>query len=144
MQSGVRPNVIPAQAEATLDVRLVAGYDADRFIQELRAVIDDPRVEIETLFVSSTPASPTDTELYAGIQRAVRETCEAVVVPSVSTGFTDSRAFRRRGIPAYGFIPILLAPDEGGRTHGNDERVSVEALGLGLRVLFQTVREVCG
>jgi acetylornithine deacetylase/succinyl-diaminopimelate desuccinylase-like protein len=144
IQSGVRPNVIPAQAEATLDVRLVAGYDPDRFIQELRAVIDDPRVEIETLFVSSTPASPTDTELYAGIQRAVRETCEAVVVPSVSTGFTDSRAFRRRGIPAYGFIPILLAPDEGGRTHGNDERVSVEALGLGLRVLFQTVREVCG
>jgi acetylornithine deacetylase/succinyl-diaminopimelate desuccinylase-like protein len=144
LQAGVRPNVIPAQAEATLDVRLVAGYDPDRFIAELRGVIDDPRVEIETLFVSSTPASTTNTELYAAIQRAVRATCEAVVVPSVSTGFTDSRVFRRRGIPAYGFIPILLAPDEGGRTHGNDERIAIDSIRLGIQVLYETVRGVCG
>jgi acetylornithine deacetylase/succinyl-diaminopimelate desuccinylase-like protein len=144
IQAGVRPNVIPAQAEATLDVRLVAGYDPDRFIAELRGVIDDARVEIETLFVSSTPASSTQTELYTAIQGAVRSSCEAVVVPSVSTGFTDSRAFRRRGIPAYGFIPILLAPDEGGRTHGNDERIAIESIRLGLQVLHETVRGVCG
>jgi acetylornithine deacetylase/succinyl-diaminopimelate desuccinylase-like protein len=143
--AGVRPNVIPAEAEATVDCRLVSGYDPQRFIEELRAVIDDPRVTIETIFEASTPASPTGTDLYTAIERAVAGCSEdAVVLPSVSTGFTDSRVFRRRGIPAYGFIPILLEPDDAGRAHGNDERVSIESLRLGLRVLHATVREVCG
>jgi acetylornithine deacetylase/succinyl-diaminopimelate desuccinylase-like protein len=145
ISAGVRPNVIPAEAEATIDCRLVSGYDPQRFIEELRAVIDDPRVIIETIFEASTPASPTGTELYAAIERAVAGCSEdAIVVPSVSTGFTDSRVFRRRGIPAYGFIPILLEPEDAGRAHGNDERVSIDALRLGLRVLHATVREVCG
>ncbi len=145
INAGVRPNVIPAQAEATLDVRLVAGYDPERFLAELRGVIDDPRVEVQTIFSSSTPASSTNTELYRAIERAVAATCKgAVIAPSISTGFTDSRVFRRRGIPTYGFIPILLEPDDSGRTHGNDERISIENVNLGLQLLFQTVREVCG
>ena len=55
LTAGVKHNVIPAQAEATLDCRLVPGYDAERFIAELTAVIDDPRIEIERVFVASTP-----------------------------------------------------------------------------------------
>ena len=142
--NGVEQN-LQAEAEATIDCRLVSGYDPKRFVEELRAVIDDPRVIIDTIFEASTPASSIDTELYKAIERAVSGTSEdAVVVPSVSTGFTDSRVFRRRGIPAYGFIPILLEPEDAGRAHGNDERVSISALRLGLRVLHTTVREVCG
>ena len=145
LRSGVRPNVIPAQAEATLDVRLLAGTNPERFIDELRATMADPMVRIERIFMSSTPASPTDTPLFSAIERAV-EACVpgALVVPSVATGFTDSRVFRRRGIPAYGFIPLLVEPEDGGRSHGNDERVSVDGLGLGLRILHATVRGVCG
>jgi acetylornithine deacetylase/succinyl-diaminopimelate desuccinylase-like protein len=144
MHAGMKHNVIPAQAEATIDVRLVAGYDPARFMEELRAVIDDPRVEIETVFESSTPASSTETELFRAIQKAVRELVEdAVVVPSVSTGFTDLRVFRRRGIPSYGFVPVLLEPEDAGRTHGNDERLAVDSIRLALQILFHTVREVC-
>lgn len=95
--------------------------------------------------MSSTPVSPIDTPLFAAIERAV-EACApgALTVPSVATGFTDSRVFRRRGIPAYGFIPLLLEPDDGGRIHGNDERVSLTSFALGLRILHATVRGVCG
>jgi acetylornithine deacetylase/succinyl-diaminopimelate desuccinylase-like protein len=144
LHSGMKHNVIPAHAEATLDVRLVAGYDPARFIDELRVVIGDPRVEIETVFQSSTPPSPTNTELFEAIKRTVREHVEdAVVVPSVSTGFTDLRVFRRRGIPAYGFVPVLLEPEDAGRTHGNDERIAIESIRLAMQILFQTVREVC-
>ena len=145
VSSGVKHNVIPAEATATLDVRLVPGYDAKAFIGELEAVIDDPAIQLDVVFESSTEASPIDTELYVAIEAAVHEAIEdAAVVPSVSTGFTDSRVFRRRGIPAYGFSPMLLRPDDAGRAHGNDERVSVENLGLGLQILFSTVRRICG
>jgi acetylornithine deacetylase/succinyl-diaminopimelate desuccinylase-like protein len=144
VHAGMKHNVIPAYAEATLDVRLVAGYDAEQFLRELRTVIDDPRVTIETVFQSSTPASPTNTELFGAIRQAVRDHVEeAVVVPSVSTGFTDLRVFRRKGIPAYGFVPVLLEPDDAGRTHGNDERISIDSIRLAMQILFATVREVC-
>jgi len=144
LTSGVRPNVIPAEAAATIDVRLVSGYNPERFLAELRGVIDDPRVRVETIFSSSTPASPMDSPLYCAIGEAVEAICPgAAVVPSVSTGFTDSRVFRRRGIPAYGFMPLLLEPPDMGTVHGNDERLSITALGLGLRILFEVVRRVC-
>ncbi|MFA7296234.1 MAG: M20/M25/M40 family metallo-hydrolase [Dehalococcoidia bacterium] len=144
LTSGVRPNVIPAEAAATIDVRLVSGYNPERFLAELRGVIDDPRVRVETIFSSSTPASPMDSPLYHAISEAVEAICPgAAVVPSVSTGFTDSRVFRRRGIPAYGFMPLLLEPPDMGTVHGNDERLSVAALSLGLRILFQVVRRIC-
>lgn len=144
LNAGVKHNVIPAHAEATIDVRLVSGYDPALFMRELRAVIDDPRVVIDIVFESATPASRTDTELYAAIQKAVRDHVEeAVVVPSVATGFTDLRVFRRRGIPAYGFVPVLLEPDDAGRTHGNDERIAIDSIRLAMQILFATVREVC-
>lgn len=144
LTSGVRANVIPAEADATIDVRLVSGYNPERFIAELCGVIDDPRVRVETIFSSSTPASSTDTPLYRAIGKSVEAICPgAAVVPSVSTGFTDSRVFRRRGIPAYGFMPLLLEPPDMGTVHGNDERISIAALSLGLRVLYDVVRRVC-
>ncbi|MEZ4552371.1 MAG: M20/M25/M40 family metallo-hydrolase [Dehalococcoidia bacterium] len=145
LRAGVKHNVIPASAEATLDIRLMSGYDPDAFIDELRAQIDDPLVGIEVVFSSSTPSSSTKTELYDAIRTAVRHHVEdAAVVPSVSTGFTDLRVFRRRGIPAYGFVPLLLEPEDASRIHGHDERVSIESLRLAIQVLFSTVREVCG
>ena len=145
LNAGVKHNVIPAEAHATLDCRLIPGYDADRFIEELQAVIDDDGIEINQVFRSSTPASSQDTELYAVMSRAARDAVEdAVVVPSVSTGFTDSRVFRRLGMQAYGFVPILVHPDDQGRVHGNDERLSIENLRLGMQILFQTVRGICG
>ena len=144
LHAGVKHNVIPAHAEATIDVRLVTGYDPARFLNELRTVIDDPQIEVETVFSSSTPSSPTGTELFRAIQKAVRDHVEdAVVVPSVSTGFTDLRVFRRKGIPAYGFVPVLLEPEDAGRTHGNDERIAIESIRLAMQILFATVREVC-
>lgn len=145
LTAGVKHNVIPATAEATLDVRLIPGYDPDRFVQELREVIDDERIEIERIFESSTPPSRLDTELYEVMKREARNAVEdAVVVPGVTTGFTDSRVFRRRGVTAYGFVPALSGPTEYGRVHGNDERLSIENLRLGMQILHNTVRGICG
>lgn len=145
LTAGVKHNVIPAQAEATLDVRLVPGYDPEEFIREITEVIGDEKVDIERVFGSSSPASPLDTELYAVMTREAKRAIEdAVVVPSVGTGFTDSRVFRRRGVTSYGFVPTLTASADQGRVHGNDERVSIENLRLGMQILHHTVRGICG
>jgi acetylornithine deacetylase/succinyl-diaminopimelate desuccinylase-like protein len=145
LNAGVKHNVIPATAEATLDCRLVPGYDPEQFLAEMSEVIDDEAIEIERVFVSSSPSTALDTELYEVMTREARRAVEdVVVVPSVGTGFTDSRVFRRRGIAAYGFIPALYEPDDQGRVHGNDERLSIENLRLGLQILHHTVRGICG
>jgi acetylornithine deacetylase/succinyl-diaminopimelate desuccinylase-like protein len=143
-RAGVKHNVIPAAAEATIDCRLVPGADARAFIDELRGVIEDPEIRIETVLESSTPPSPIETELMDVIEGVVREHVEeAVVLPGISAGFTDSRVFRRRGVTAYGFIPILLEPREAATIHGHNERLSIDNLRLGCQVLFEVVRRIC-
>ena len=145
LQSGVKHNVIPAEATATLDCRLVPDADPDAFLEELRGVIDDPEVELEVVLRTFGPPSPIDSELYAVMTRAVRDAVEdAVVVPWVSAGFTDSRVFRRLGYPAYGFVPMFVPPEEQALSHGNDERVPIEGLRLGMQILHDTVRGICG
>jgi len=144
MRAGVKHNVIPATAEATLDCRLLPGADSQAFLDELRAVIDDDRVKIDTVLDSNTPASPINTELMSAIEQTVRDHVEdAVVLPSVSAGFTDSRVYRRLGITSYGFIPVLLEPAEAVTIHGHNERISIENLRLGCQMLFDLVRRIC-
>lgn len=144
VRSGIKHNVIPASAEATLDCRLVPGYEHDRFIAEVREVIDDPKVTVETVFGSASPSTDPGTELHD----AILEVCgrvmpDAAVLPRVSAGFTDSRTFRRRGVPSYGFVPMLLGPNEMGGQHGNNERISLKNLRLGVEVLYRVVERVC-
>jgi acetylornithine deacetylase/succinyl-diaminopimelate desuccinylase-like protein len=142
--AGMKSNVIPAIAEATLDCRLLPGHEPDEFIEQVRQVIDDPAVEIEQTMESHTPISPVDTELFDVVDSVTREFVpDAVVVPSIATGFTDSRAFRRRGLTAYGVALSLLEADDIATVHGNNERISVEKLALGLRMLFEMVRRMC-
>jgi acetylornithine deacetylase/succinyl-diaminopimelate desuccinylase-like protein len=142
--AGVKANVIPAAAEAVLDCRLLPGRDPAEFIAQLRAVIDDPRIQIEQVLESHTPISPLDTELFHTIGAVVQEHVPgAALLPSLSPGFTDSRAFRRRGVVAYGFIPCLLELAELATTHGHNERISVDNLRLGTQILFDVVRRMC-
>lgn len=144
LQTGIKHNVIPATASATLDCRLVPGYEHERFIQELRDVIDDPRVEVEVAFASQSPSSSSDTELHAAIKAVCNEVMpDAAVLPRVTAGFTDSRAFRRHGVPAYGFVPMLLGPEEQGGMHGNNERISLANLRRGVEVMYRVVERVC-
>jgi acetylornithine deacetylase/succinyl-diaminopimelate desuccinylase-like protein len=144
LHAGMKHNVIPATANATLDCRLVPGYEHERFIAEVRRVIDDDKVHIESTFASDSPTTSTDTELHAAISSICSDVMpEAALLPRVTAGFTDSRTFRRRGVPAYGFVPMLLAPDEQAGMHGNNERISIANIRLGCEVLFRVVERVC-
>ena len=144
VRGGIKHNVIPGVAEATLDCRLLPGQDPDAFVEELRAVIDDDRVDLELVLSSNTPSSAVQTRLFEVAEEVTREHVEdALVAPIISPGFTDSRVFRKRGVTAYGFIPILLEPLEAATIHGHNERISIDNLRLGTQILFEVTRRLC-
>jgi len=141
--SGIKANVIPAQAEATLDCRLLPGQSAEEFIRRLREVVDDPKVSVEPILISETPSSRLESEAYDVAKQVVRDYDErALVLPVVSSWFTDSRGFRQLGTPSYGFIPVLLEHEDYATIHGHDERLSLENIRLGTQVLFELVRRL--
>jgi len=141
--TGIKVNVIPAEATATLDCRLLPDVDPDSFLQELREVIGDDRVRVDVFNRSAGAESPMDHRFVTVVSEVVRELAEgAHVAPEMTSGFTDSRIYRLRGIPAYGFVPCLVPPRELAGIHGHNERISVENIRLGLQVLYEVVRRL--
>ncbi len=142
--AGYKDNVIPGYAEAVLDIRMLPGTRAEAFLDQLRSRIDDPGIAIETKFVHESNGSPLGSELYAVFRDVVREYVEdAQFTTMVDAFFTDSRTFRRRGVMAYGFNPILVTAEEVATLHGHDERISLDNVRLGTQVMFEVVRRMC-
>ncbi len=145
INAGIKANVIPAKSEATIDCRLLPGQDREDWRQQVIAVIDDDRISVE--FSDWGQEQPVavdwDTELYRTIETVVTEAVEdATVVPGVCVGGTDNRFLRQRGIPAYGFIPVLLSPEEAAGFHGNDEHLTIENLNMGVELTHEIVRRM--
>jgi acetylornithine deacetylase/succinyl-diaminopimelate desuccinylase-like protein len=144
LDAGYKPNVIPERAEAVLDCRLLPDTKPAAFLEQLRKTIDDPEVHVEILQEpEAAPASPIDTPLFRAMSAAAaRVYPDAVVTEAMMLGGTDSRFFRRRGVPAYGFFPVLLPKAYTASVHGVDERIPVDALGSAVRVIYETLREL--
>ena len=145
IQGGFRYNVIPSEAEATLDVRALPDEDMDAFLDELRRIIDDPLVEVTppVSWRPSAPPSPLSSDLFLALEAAqARMFPGAITLPTMSTGATDSAQLRAAGIPTYGIG--AMARDEDSRAHGNDERVSVEGMGTFVEYIWWAVMEVAG
>ena len=142
--SGIKHNVIPARAEATLDIRLLPGVDPDAFQAELEAVIDDSKVRIERVHVRSSDANAFDTPLFRMMEDVIHSLIEdAVVVPGMGVGFTDSAELRNRGQISYGFSGGLNAPDVAKGVHGHNERVSLESFKLNCQAVYELTRHMC-
>ncbi len=145
INSGIKANVIPAKSEATIDCRLIPGQDREDWRQQVISVIDDDRITVEfSDWGQDEPvAVDWDTELYRTIESVVADAVEdATVVPTTCVGGTDNRFLRQQGIPAYGFIPVLLSPEEAAGFHGNDEFLTVENLNMGVELTYEIVRRM--
>ena len=145
IKGGFRQNVIPGDAEATLDVRALPDEDIDALLRKLRDLVADPAVEIVPPARRGRPAtapSRLDTEMFAALERAQQKTFPGVVtVPVMLTGATDSAQLRQKGAQAYGLGSVATDQDRA-RVHGNDERLSVEGLGKFVEFLYRAVTDV--
>jgi acetylornithine deacetylase/succinyl-diaminopimelate desuccinylase-like protein len=139
-----KTNVIPPEAIAELDVRLLPGERPADFAGELRRVIADSAVAISPLRPDrQATTSPLDGALIDAIRDAV-ETMEpgALITTPMLAGYTDSYYYRALGIGAYGLSPFRLSEEDSRTVHGNDERVTVENLRFGVEFFYRIVEKV--
>ena len=137
LEGSSKINVVPAQAHAELDCRLLPDQDPEAFLVDLNNIINDKQITIERIMGFTPAISRTDTLLYKAIVKVSEQAFGAPVIPTVAGGFTDSHFFRDLGITSYGYSPFVYAPGEFSGVHGNDERLGVENLKKGVRTLYQ-------
>ncbi|MEU1072090.1 MULTISPECIES: M20/M25/M40 family metallo-hydrolase [unclassified Streptomyces] len=141
LEAGYKINVIPGHATAYVDGRFLPGTE-----DEFRDTLDrltGPDVDWEFHHKEVALQAPVDTPTYAKLRAAVEEFApEGHVVPYCMSGGTDAKQFSRLGITGYGFSPLRLPPgfDYQALFHGVDERVPVDALHFGVRVLDHYLR----
>ncbi|HLH09802.1 MAG TPA: M20/M25/M40 family metallo-hydrolase [Terriglobales bacterium] len=140
-------NVIPAQAWANLDVRLLPGEDPTKFLETIRKVVADPNVTVTPMKDNfEVPnASPIHTDLYRSIEEVANHYFPgAPVVPRLSGGYTENQRFRQLGVVSYGFSPFAATEEEGSTEHANNERIRVAEVERGPKVLYDVVVNLAG
>jgi acetylornithine deacetylase/succinyl-diaminopimelate desuccinylase-like protein len=144
VSGGAQSNVIPAEATATLNVRTLPGQSIDAVVRRLREAVADPLVTFEiTERGEDSPASDFRSPMFRAIADAVRELDPTMaVVPYLSTGATDSARIRQWGMQAFGVLPFPMDQGDEDRMHGHDERVPVESLLFGTRLIHGAVLRV--
>jgi len=145
MGASEQTNVIPPEAWANLDVRILPGGDPKALLEQIRRVVEDPNVTVEPLNTEFREAnySPTNTALYQAIRKVSAKYFPGTpVVPHITSGYTENQRYRPLGINAYGFNPYTATEEEGNTEHGNDERIRVEEVRRGPRILFDVVTAV--
>jgi acetylornithine deacetylase/succinyl-diaminopimelate desuccinylase-like protein len=146
MRAGVgdppKANVIPSTSEATLDCRLLPGVNAEEFISEIKARINDRRVTVERLSnVPDAGMSNSNTPLFAAISAAARKhNPDAVVTPMLVPYGTDSVNARNRGMIAYGVNPMVLDAATMATMHSDEERIPVVEFLKGIRIFYDVLR----
>jgi len=136
LRGSAKINVVPAEVTMELDCRLLPDQDLDQFQRDLQELIADPNISIERIMGFSPAISAIDTPLFEHIKMVTSKHFPgSVVVPSVSTGFTDSHFFRDLGITAYGFGPFVAKPENFRGIHGNDEKISIANMIRGTEIL---------
>ena len=149
LQAGMKTNVIPSDATAILDCRTVPGCSTQDLIAELTMALGDDARHVE--FIVDSDSFPCEfdfaTPLFDLIKAKLKQhDPTGIPVPTMMTGATDAKHLMKLGTKCYGFSPMKFMPGEKAieMVHGHDERVGIDSLAWGVRVLCETVGEFCG
>jgi acetylornithine deacetylase/succinyl-diaminopimelate desuccinylase-like protein len=148
-KAGFRSNVIPSDAEATLDIRMLPDENADQLFEQIRRIVNDPAVEVvhgSATDSSRKPSPPSrlDTEMFHAIERVQKRMYpDAITLPALLTGATDMAQLRAKGVQAYGWGPITEASEMAAHgPHSDQERILESSIPAMMRFLWNTVLEV--
>jgi acetylornithine deacetylase/succinyl-diaminopimelate desuccinylase-like protein len=146
VNGGYRVNVIPSEATATLDVRLLPDEDPEEFIAMLREVIDDPAIAVDWASRNQRPGASTrlDTDAFRVIEAVLQDIYQTTVIPTMSTGATDMAFLRAQGIQCYGIGPGIDAEDGplGFGAHSDQERIIESELYRFVRAHYEIVNRL--
>jgi acetylornithine deacetylase/succinyl-diaminopimelate desuccinylase-like protein len=146
VNGGYRVNVIPSEATATLDVRLLPEDDPEQFIVMLSEVINDPAIDVDWARRDVRPGASTrlDTDAFRIIESVFQEIYDTTVIPTMSTGATDMAYLRARGIQCYGIGPGIDAEDGplGFGAHSDQERIIESELYRFVKAHYEVIRRL--
>ena len=133
VKGGYLINIIPSEAEATLDVRALPDEDMPGLLAEMKRVINDSQIEIVSEAGNIRPSarpSRLDTDAFKVTETAIKKIYGAVTLPTMPTGATDMAFLREKGIECYGIGPITDQEDgpKGFGAHSDQERILEESL----------------
>jgi len=143
LRASEKTNLVPAEASAELDIRLLPGTDTAAFMASLQREVSDPRVTWTRIFpVKSALVGPVETDLWQAVEHVAHERDPgAIVAPLLVPGGTDMPWYRPLGAVVYGVDPFRIERSDQQRgLHGNDERVPVASLGSGVRFVYDLIR----
>ena len=143
LDAGYKANVIPGEASAVIDGRFMPGFE-EEFFAEVDALLG-PTIRREFINHDIALEADFDVPLVDAMTRALlSEDPGAAVAPYILSGGTDAKAFARLGVEGYGFSPLRLPMDLdfSALFHGVDERVPVDSVEFGVRVLDRFLRDV--
>lgn len=144
IHAGSKVNVIPGEAEASVDIRLLPGQSVEDCADHVRRCMGDSDFTFEVLGSSPATASPDETPDFQTMREVLSGRYpRAVVTPSLLFATSDSRFFRERGIPTYGFCPIVIGLEDVQSIHGIDEKISIENIRMGTEIYTEVVRKLC-
>ena len=129
--AGNKANVLPGQAEAVVNFRLLPGDTSASVIEHVRRVVADERIEIKAIDTPVEPSriSTAGAPAYQAIERTIREVFpDAMVAPGLVIAGTDSKHFETIADQVYRFMPVRFTADDLPRLHGTDERIAVTQL----------------
>ncbi len=142
-------NVIPSEAEATIDVRALPDEDISAFYEEMRRVIADPAVTIEPLTAGARPVAPPsrlDTEMFRALERVSQQMYPgSTTLPTMLGAATDMAQLRAKGIQSYGIGPVSTEEDAVKYgAHSDVERLPESSLYGFVEFTWRAVIEVAG
>lgn len=144
LKGGHAANALPQLAEANVNCRMAPTSTKASVQATLQSVVGDPKI-VAVLDTSTenraSPPSELRPEVFDAVQKLTKEMFGDIpVVPTMSTGATDSRYFRAQGVPAFGVSGLFSDPTVDARAHGRDERVRIEWYYKAQEFLYQLTR----
>lgn len=126
IEGGIKNNVIPTVAEATINFRILPGETIETTKEHIEATISN-KIKVETVgfLTNPSPVSSIDSDAFKTLEKTIRDMYpNSVVVPGLVGGGTDARYFYEVSDDVYRFYPIRIGPDSMTRFHGIDEKIS--------------------
>jgi acetylornithine deacetylase/succinyl-diaminopimelate desuccinylase-like protein len=147
VQGGYRVNVIPSEAKATLDVRMVPGEDTAAFLITIQRLVNDPAITVAYAQRDVRPQTPDanlNTDAFRAIESAVQRHYSTVTIPTMLTGATDMSYLRARGMQCYGVGPAFDVEDgpKGFGPHSDQERIIESELHRFVRFQYDVVEQL--